>query len=209
MNLNSISSIIFDFGGVVLNLDEHKTYTAMCNLLDCNHDEMIEKLHKDNIFFDFECGKISSELFIEHVKSIAKKPIQTQEIKNAWNAMLLDLPLSHVEVLLKIKPIFRTFLLSNTNAIHEEAFVEGIKNQGIPYSLHDLFENVWYSHDLGLRKPNHDIFEEVMRQANLKPEETLFLDDRHDNISAAQQLGIHTQLITKEKSILSIFEKYV
>lgn len=204
--ISGIKNIIFDFGGVVLNLDEQRTYNAMAEILECRQIELMPKLNTNEVFHDLECGRIEPEKFIDFVKSIAPKPITTKQITDAWNAMLLDFPIEHVDLLIQLQSKYRTFLLSNTNAIHEEAFVAGIKNQGILYTLQDMFETVWYSHELGLRKPNHDIFEAVMKQANLKPEETLFLDDRLDNITAAKELGIHTQLVTKENGILTIFK---
>jgi len=204
-----INNIIFDFGGVILNLNESLTNAALCKLIECESNELYEKLNSSNIFYDFECGKISPQIFINHVKSISAKPISDKQVVDAWNAMLLDFPQKHIELLLQLKSKFRTFLLSNTNAIHEAAFTQNLINQSSRYTIYDMFEKVWYSHELGLRKPNHDIFLEVLSQANLKPENTIFLDDRLDNITAASEVGLHTIHITKENGILQIFNEYL
>lgn len=208
IDLSHIEAIVFDFGGVILNLDEKKTYEELSQILSIDTENLHEMVLKTKTFYDFECGKISSFEFIQFIHSLTKKLTSDQQIIDAWNAMLLELPLEHVDILLELKKHYRTFLLSNTNAIHEACFVQNIHNQGIPYTLEQMFETVWYSHVLGLRKPNTDIFIEITKRAQLHPHATLFLDDRADNIATAKKLGFQTQLITNTHTIKQIFNGF-
>ncbi len=205
---STITALIFDFGGVVLNLDEQRTYNQLIELLQLRKEVLQKKLLHTNIFYDFECGKITSQEFISYIHSISTTPISDEQIISAWNAMLLDLPQQHVQLLQTLKKKYRTFLLSNTNAIHEDSFVRSIK-QEYDMTLQDMFEKVWYSHILGLRKPNKDIFIEISHLAQLKPEQTLFLDDREENIATANKLGFKTQLISKHCGILDVFSDFL
>ncbi|MDR2962544.1 MAG: HAD family phosphatase [Bacteroidales bacterium] len=206
--LENITSIIFDFGGVILNLNEQRTYSALMQLLQCNAHDLSRSVAQNNVFRNYECGLISSDEFVAYIQSLAPHYISAQQITDAWNAMLLDFPPAHVELLLRLKMQYRTFLLSNTNDLHEKAFVQNMKNQGIKHSIHDLFETVWYSHHLHLNKPHVEIFETVIAQAGLNPEHTLFLDDKEENLVGARKAGLRTQLIDKETSILKIFKNH-
>ncbi|HON53079.1 MAG TPA: HAD family phosphatase [Bacteroidales bacterium] len=208
-SLKHIEAIIFDFGGVVLNLDEQQTYTQMSNLLGISLEDLQNQVLRSKEFFNLECGTITPNKFIEFIHSKSKNNITDSQIIKAWNAMLLDLPQQHVTLLLELKKHFRTFLLSNTNAIHEDCFVTNIKNQGYTITLQDMFETVWYSHVLGLRKPNKDIFIEVAKRADLNPTNTLFIDDRIDNIQTAQELGFKTHHITPQHGIIDYFAGYL
>ncbi len=205
--LNSIDSIIFDFGGVILNLDEQLTYTAMMQLLNCNELQLKNYFAHNNMFQNYECGLISTDEFVQYIQSLVPYNISLQEIANAWNAMLLDFPVVHVNLLLKLKTKYRTFLLSNTNDLHEVAFTHNMKNQNIQYSIHDLFERVYYSHTLHLNKPNIEIYETVIKQQNLNPAQTLFLDDKIENLEGAQKAGLQTLLIDGNNTILKLFSE--
>ena len=204
--LNGITSIIFDFGGVILNLNEQLTYKAMMQLLNCNEQQLQQHLTHNDIFYNYECGLISTEEFVRYIQSLVPYNISAQEIADAWNAMLLDFPQEHVDLLLQLKTKYRTFLLSNTNDLHEIAFTQNMKNQGIEYSIHDLFERVYYSHTLHLRKPNVEIYEAVIQRENLNPAYTLFLDDKQENLEGAKKAGLQTQLVDSQSSILTLFD---
>lgn len=206
MNIPShIKNIIFDFGGVILNLDEQKTFSELMRIMGCNKEELYTIMHTNNTFYKYECGLISSEEFVAHLQSLSFIPVKKEDVITAWNAMLLDFPEQHVRLLLNLKKTYRTFLLSNTNDLHEKAFIANMKAQGIQESIYDLFETVWYSHTLHLRKPNADIYEAVLKEANLNPHETLFLDDRQENLDGAKEVGISTMHITKDVTIMSLF----
>ncbi|MCL2328367.1 MAG: HAD family phosphatase [Bacteroidetes bacterium] len=205
--LNGITTIIFDFGGVILNLNEELTYKAMMHLLNCDKQQLQQHLAHNNTFPNYECGLISTDEFVQYIQSLVPYNISKQEIADAWNAMLLDFPQAHVDLLLRLKTKYRTFLLSNTNDLHEIAFTQNMKNQGIQYAIHDLFERVYYSHTLHLRKPNVETYEAVIQRENLNPAQTLFLDDKLENLEGAQKAGLRTQLIDANNTIMNLFDK--
>ena len=206
--IDSVENIIFDFGGVILNLDEQATFTQLELLMGKTKSEMPDILEKSQ-FYDFECGHISADEFIANLQSLATTPFSKQQFLDAWNAMLLDFPEEHITLLRNLKSHFRTFLLSNTNVIHIEAFEKNMKHQGIPYHMRELFEEVWYSSSIGMRKPYPDTYRAMIQRAHIIPERTLFLDDKQENLDGAAQAGLQTMLITPTNTICSIFKDFL
>ena len=207
---DTIKNIIFDFGGVVFQIDEKRTLKAFSQLLGISTDEVARYCFGDQTFLDLECGKISGEDFIQYICSKSTKPITKEQALEAWNAILIGYKPEHVPLLLALKKKYRTFLLSNTNEIHTNLFPEIARRQDLPINSNfDLFEKVWYSNEVGMRKPNLEIFEFALRDAGLKPGETLFVDDLEVNIAAAATLGIRVQQITPQRCILELFSEWV
>ncbi|HPY82317.1 MAG: HAD family phosphatase [Bacteroidales bacterium] len=206
--MKTVENIIFDFGGVILNLDEQATFSQLQLLMGKSASD-IPKIMELSRFYDFECGKITEHEFIENLLALSNNPFSKQDFISAWNAMLLDFPQKHVNLLLSLKTHFRTFLLSNTNVIHIEAFEKNMKQQGITFSMSDLFEEVWYSSSIGMRKPNPETYRAVTQKVNIIPERTLFLDDKQENLNGAAQIGLQTMLVTPTNSICSIFKSFL
>ena len=207
---DKIKNIIFDFGGVVFNIDERLTLNAFAKLYHCSTDEILALLQQDNLFNRFECGEISIPDFLQYLQGKASAPISQDDIIAAWNAILVGYPPQHIPLLLALKKKYRTFLLSNTNAIHTMEFPKIAQRQQLGItSNHDMFEKVWYSNEIGMRKPNPEIFKFALQDANLVADETLFVDDLADNVAAAATLGIHTIQITKENSIMHVFADWI
>ena len=202
-----VKNVIFDFGAVILDIDGSRTINAFRALGVDEFDSFHEFLHSQGnqrLFIDIETGAISPSEFRDSIRKIAKKNLLDEAIDNAWNAMLVRYRKERLDLLQELKTKFRTFLLSNTNIIHWEHFTKMLQPFGYK-GLHELFEKDYYSHVLGMRKPNDDIFMYVVKASNLNPEETLFLDDNLMNIEAAKRLGIHTIQITQTVDILNVF----
>jgi glucose-1-phosphatase len=189
-----IKNIIFDLGGVILNIDYNRTAKAFKQLGCENFDEHYSQQKQSGLFDEFEIGKISPQAFINELLRVLPKGISAKKAIDAWNAMLIDLPKARLEKLLEHKQNYRTFLLSNTNAIHEEAFTRLINLQHNISSFNDYFEHVYFSHHIGLRKPYIAVFDFVLEQHALIPEETLFIDDSPQHLLGAKQLGINVVL---------------
>ena len=187
--MRNIKNIIFDLGGVILNIDFKKTNEAFHALGLENFGQHINQFHITDLFLNYETGQIDDTEFIDGVAKLSDIHMPKEKIVQAWNALLLDFPPERINLLKKIKPRFRTFLLSNTNSIHLEEFQERLHNEQGVY-LEDLFEKAYYSHVVKLRKPHADIFELVMNENNLVPSETLFIDDTESNFEEAKKLGI-------------------
>ncbi len=191
-SFNNIRHIILDFGGVILNLDYKRTESAFIDLGIPDFAQRYSQLQQTDIFDQLETGKIGAAAFTDAIKGIAGKEIADGQIINAWNAMLLDLPLRRLQILQQLQLHFDMFLLSNTNEIHEEAFNKILKSQTGFTSMGVFFDKVYYSHRVGLRKPDPAIFQLLLDQNGLDAEKTLFVDDSPQHIEGAKSVGIKT-----------------
>lgn len=199
-------NIIFDFGGVIINVDYHLTARAFQQLGLDNFDELYSKAKQSSLFDEYEKGLISSAGFRAELKRILRADISDAAIDKAWNAMLLDLPQQRLELLARLKLQYRTFLLSNTNEIHIETIMRTLQAKTGMKDLSAFFERIYFSYEVKMRKPDACIFELVLRENNLAPGETLFIDDSPQHTEAAEKLGIHThRLDVHTESILDLF----
>lgn len=206
----TIKNIIFDFGNVVFKIDEKRTINAFASLLHCDGDQILSYLFSDDVFLKFECGKITMQDFMQHIQIKSGQSFTESEFLHAWDAILVGYPEEHIPLLLALKKKYRTFLLSNTNEIHTHEFSKIAQRQKLPIqSNNDLFEKVYYSNELGMRKPDPKIFEYVLTDANLNADETFFVDDLKVNTDAARKLGIHVQQVTPECGIMQIFSDWI
>ena len=201
--MNNIKNIIFDLGGVILNIDFKKTNDAFHLLGLENFSRHINQFHITDLFLNYETGQIDDIEFIDSVAKLSGNPMSEDKIVEAWNALLLDFPKERIDLLKKIKTKYRTFLLSNTNSIHLKEFQERLHNEQGVY-LEDLFEKAYYSHVVKLRKPNADIFNLVLKENDLMPSETLFIDDTESNFPEAEKMGIQIYHLKPGMSITDI-----
>ena len=207
--MQNIKNIIFDYGNVIFTLDFARSRQAWLNLGIADPDAFYSHQRQDKIFTEFESGGATAEEFRAYIREVLNKPSLTaKQIDDAWNSLLVGIPQGNHELLLELKPRYRTFLLSNINAIHYDYIMDCLKRDfGFENGNDHLFEKAYYSHLVGKRKPNADIFEQVLRENSLLPEETLFIDDNPQNIAAAKELGIETYLMTAPDNILELFKK--
>lgn len=201
----AIKNIVLDLGGVLLNIDYYKTIEAFKQLGIPNFEELFTQAKQEHLFDKYESGLINSDDFIEGLKKKLPSTISEEEIKSAWNAMLLDFPDERLKFLLELKQNYNTVLLSNTNPIHLEAFLKIIhKNNGID-SLENHFDKVYFSSDMGMRKPNPEIFLEVCKDQGFKPSETLFIDDTEQHVEGAKKAGLMAaHLEIKKQDIIQL-----
>jgi FMN phosphatase YigB (HAD superfamily) len=199
--IQGIKHIIFDLGGVLINLNYQLTEQAFIETGIENFSVLYSQLQQSSLFDKWEMGLITRVEFISSLQQAAAVPVTEAQITNAWNAMLLDFPVRRLQILQQLSLYYNLFLLSNTNEIHEEAFnkilmdAHGIPNIGV------FFDKVYLSHRIGLRKPSKEIFERVLNDNGLKPEETLFIDDSPQHIATAKELGIQTIFLEKGMTI--------
>lgn len=203
-----IKNIIFDLGGVLFKIDYHLTVNAFKNAGIKNFDKIYNQLHQADFFDSFERGEISDTDFIKHIRNLSGKKITNEQLIYAWNAMLLDLPQSNLELLKKLRPNYCLFLLSNTNVIHLKALNEIIKkNNGIE-SLDNYFDKTYFSHQIGKRKPEKGAFLQIIEENKLDPAKTLFIDDSMQHINAAQNLGLNVYLKKTDSEWQEVIDKY-
>jgi FMN phosphatase YigB (HAD superfamily) len=206
--MKGIKNIIFDYGNVIFNIDFTRVQAAWAKLGVNNVAEFYGHRQQDPVFNLLERGEISNADFRGRIRELAHKPELTDEqIDSAWNSIFLDIPQGNHELLLKLKDKYRTFLLSNINAIHYDYVHDYLKKEFNVDNNEQFFEKTYYSHLTGKRKPEPEIFEQVLQENNLDPAETLFIDDSPQHIATAKQLGIHTYLMTAPDTIQAFFKK--
>lgn len=196
-----LKNIIFDLGGVLINIDYKKTEQAFTDLGVTNFREMYAQYAADELFESLETGHTSEERFYEFMTQKGNKLLEPVQVQKAWNAMLLDFRVESLQFLESLKEKYALYLLSNTNAIHKSAFDKIFTDQtGLP-TMDTFFKKAYYSHMIGFRKPNENIYEYVLKDAGINARETLFIDDSVNNLEAAARLGIRTHLLLPEERI--------
>lgn len=203
MNLTGIKSIIFDLGGVIVNIEPHLTAEAFARMNNTEPVDLIALHHSENFFSAYEKGLITDAEFRDHIRKYIGKDIDDGQIDRAWNALLREVSKSKVDLIKQLSGKYRLFLLSNTNHIHQIKFSRTFR-EAAGKNMEDYFEKVYYSFRMGMRKPDEDIFLQVMKENNLVPEETLLIDDHPPNIRTAAGLGMATLLVPANQDIIEI-----
>ncbi len=200
----NIKNIIFDYGDVIFNIEHSFTIQAFVELGITNVPQLFGHKAQADFFDLFEKGKITASEFYDTIRKLAKKDLKDEQIKTAWNALLIGIPTGNLELLLHVKSSYRTFLLSNNNEIHYEWILNYLQKKWNIQNMSTYFEKDYYSHLMGMRKPDADIFGFVMNTHHLKPQETLFIDDSPQHIAAAEKMGIQCILKTKKQSLQEV-----
>jgi HAD superfamily hydrolase (TIGR01509 family) len=203
----SISNIIFDWGGVITNINFKITLEAFSDLGEKSFEDFLINHSHNQILEDFEKGFISPEGFLDEIKRFMKQNISNELLKQAWCKMLLDTPPRRLEIIQALGEKYRIYLLSNTNKIHTDYYNEYLKGMfNIDYRK--LFRKAYYSFELGLKKPDIKIFEHVLSDSCLDPSRTLFIDDTELNVDAASSLGILSLHLNQKNALEKIFQKW-
>lgn len=199
--IEGVKHILFDLGGVLLNIDYKLTEKAFIDLGITDFPERYSQLSQTPVFDDFETGKIDKDSFIAQMQGMAGVPLSAQQITDAWNAMLLDYPLRRLQILQQLRLYYDLLLLSNTNEIHEAAFNDILyKAHGMP-TVGVFFDKVYLSHRIGMRKPNPEVFRHILDENGLNAADTLFIDDSPQHIEGAKSVGIRTIYMEKGMTI--------
>ena len=209
---NAIKNLIFDFWNVIIDLDIERTWTSLQHFVGDDYAQKLKEVNPSgDVFVDFEVGKISEQTFLETLRSVANVPLSIRQVKEAWNAMLLTINPARFEMLLRLRKNYRVFLLSNTNETHL-SFVDGylrtIYGFDIEHFNKTYFDKVYYSHIIGLRKPNDTIYKFVLNDAGLKAEESLFFDDVLQNTEGAKRGGLNVHLHRVGDEIVDILKDF-
>ena len=191
-SMAATKNIIFDLGGVLLDIDYQKTIAAFEKLGLQHFEVMFSQFKADALFEKLETGHVTEADFYAAIKARTKIRLTNEEIDHAWNALILNFRAVSLDVLEQLSANYKLYLLSNTNSIHLKYFKKLFtKETGKPL-LDAYFAKAWYSNEVGLRKPGAQIFEFILQEENLQAEETLFIDDTLMNIETAQNLGFKT-----------------
>jgi len=205
-----LENILFDLGGVLLHLDMSKTRKAFAELgwAEENWQGITQSGYL--IFENLETGVDTTEQFRERMRQVLPGNPSDQQIDFAWNAMLLDFPVENVEYMKELRKRYKLYILSNTNEIHVKRFRE-IFEESHGFSIGQIVEKCYYSHEIGFRKPNPEAFYAVLQDAQIDPTETLFIDDLQINTDAAAKLGmkvLHISSGTLRQKLPDYLEKF-
>jgi FMN phosphatase YigB (HAD superfamily) len=203
----AVKNIILDFGGVLLDIDYQRTEQAFFKLGCTNFKEIYSQAAQTDLFNKFETGAVSETVFFEELKKLSGiEKLTVREIKNAWNAMLIHFPAENYLMLKELKKKYRVFLLSNTNETHITEFEKLVKITCSVTEFENLFEKIYYSYKMRLRKPDTACFLQVINENNLSLEETIFVDDSIQHIEGAKKAGITAHFLEKNARTKSLLQ---
>lgn len=201
VRLSDFDTIIFDFGGVILDIDPDLSRRRFAEMLGI---ENARKLEAEQLPQLYEKGLISRTEFVSRINQIAGTQLSADEILSAWNAMLLNYKPARIEWIKRLRTTHRLLLLSNTNDSHFEYFHNKlIAEYGVTF--YQLFDHVYLSHEMGMLKPSHEIYETVIAQQQLNLQRTLFIEDTARNVEGAQEVGLQTLLIPRNGEFYEFF----
>ena len=203
-SLAGIRNLLFDLGGVIINLDRQRCVDALTALGDEKADEMLGLSVQRGTLMDLEEGKISPSDFFKRMRQKIGKAVSDEEIVHALNELLIGIPLDRLTLLRKLRQRFNVMMLSNTNPImFDTKIAECFAQEGL--SITDYFDDVYLSYRLLSCKPYIAIFKKVIELSRIVPQETLFFDDSQKNLDAAASLGFKTFLVTPDRDIVTFF----
>ncbi|WP_114750038.1 HAD family hydrolase [Pleomorphovibrio marinus] len=203
--LKGIKNLIFDLGNVIYDIDYKRTFDLLNSRLPKEKENLPAAFMVSTPHFELEKGLISPAAFREAARTFFQAEWEDEFIDRVWNALLVDIPQERLDLLQNLKQDYRIYMLSNTNAIHFEV-VEKVFREKLPEGLWPkLFDELFLSHEIGLRKPERAIYEEVLSRIGGKPQECLFFDDLRENLEGAQVVGIQTHLIDHPKGLMNFF----
>lgn len=203
----AIKNIIFDLGGVIYDVNYQHTIDAFTDLGALNAKSLYSQAEQTKLFDQYETGVLSTDDFIKGLKRELPSGVTDEEIKLAWNAMLKGLPEHRLDFLEEIAEDYNIYLLSNINEMHLNQVNEEMDK--FDYGdLRSYFDGVYYSFEIGLRKPTSEIFEKVLNDEGLDPEETLFIDDSAQHVKGAKKVGLNA-FHHIENDIADIFEEVI
>ena len=199
----NFKNILFDLGGVILDINVQATLKRFYELgFPAELMEILNSMTTD-IYFKYETGKLDTEQFRNEIRRTTGIEMSDQSIDEAWNAMLVRIPEERTSLLKRLSKHYKLYMLSNTSALHVKVF-EKMYLDSAGESMHQVFDKIYYSHEIGWHKPDREAWEYVIKDAGIKAEETLFLDDNIHNIKASQELGFQAIHIHERTSLMSL-----
>lgn len=195
-------AVIFDFGNVIINIEFQRIYQTFAKFTSKSPAYIEKKITEDQIFRRYESGQFTDEEFREVIRQTLGFPLSDHEVDTAWNAILLDIPSDRIDLIHNIRQKYPVYLLSNTNNIHITASNNYLKKAHGINNLDLLFDKLYLSYEMGLWKPDAEIYREVLRANRLQPNEVIFFDDNHHNIESAKAIGMQTILVEPPTSIV-------
>lgn len=198
--MTHFKNLIFDIGDVIVDINYQVTIAEFQKLSLIDFSEIVSYSRQHHIFDAFEKGQITAQEFRNQLRPFLKPDVKDEDINNAWNSILIHYPPAKIELLKYLKTRYRTFALSNINEIHIQSLNKAAGHLFGVTAFADFFHRAYYSSEMGFRKPEAKIYEMVLKDEHLNPSETFFVDDKEENIQAANALGIRAfQLKERDK----------
>lgn len=203
-NFEGIQNVIFDFGGVIIDIDYDAVRQAFEEIGMQDVRSFYQHDDHSKLVTDLETGLISEDDFRETIIQKIDRNLSHEKFDKAWNAIIKDVPAERVQLLEELAKHFNLYLLSNTNIIHYRKYMRDFeKKHG--KSLRDLFQKAYFSHEIKLRKPDKSIFTWVLEDAGIKAGKTMFIDDSETNIQAAEEVGLRTLYKPQHEELTDYF----
>lgn len=203
-----LKNIIFDLGGVLLNIDFRRTFDAFEIIGFRGAERRFHEPDMQALLQETETGEVCPAGLRAKFRELTGFRCTQERFDKAWNALLLDFPPERIRLVQELSKRYRLFLLSNTNQIHCQHYNSKLKREfGIP-SLDHLFEKAWYSHEMGYRKPDPRIYEKVLKKSRLNPTQTAFVDDSEANVRAAESLGMVGVHVNGERELADLLRDH-
>ena len=202
INLKDTETIIFDLGGVIIDLDSKRVIDQFQKHSNKSAENIIRLISKSQDLIDYEVGKMTDSEFCQVVNQLLSIELSQTSFETIWNSFLGTIKLDKLHLMLELKEKFNVLILSNTNPIHQRAFDRRVGELIPSKTMAGMVHTAYYSHELGLRKPNPHIYQKVVDLQNLNPAKTLFFDDCLENITSAQASGIQAIQVTYSDQIL-------
>ena len=201
-----IKNLLFDLGGVIMNINRDRCVDALKALGLAEADDMLGIAAQKGSFGQLEAGKISPEEFRDDIRVRIGRPVSDAEIDNALNRFLLGIPGQRLQALRELRRHYGVYMLSNTNPIMWNSFIAGqFRQEGL--EINDYFDGIVTSFESKCMKPSAHIFDHAAETLKIKPSETLFLDDAEVNCRAAETLGWHAALVAPGHEFMEVLHE--
>lgn len=208
--MQPIKNIIFDFGNVLFDLELGAISRELKQLTGSQFESIKNKLDQSGVFQLYETGGITTEEFVDTLCRAARPVLEPERVIYAWNSIFVGMPRERFDRVLELRQHYQVFLLSNINDLHARWIDDYLWRE---HNMEDFqaryFDAVYYSHLIRLRKPDREIYEYVLADAELVPEESVFIDDLEENIETARQLGIRTIHKTPDLDIMQLMGRFL
>jgi putative hydrolase of the HAD superfamily len=208
-NRETVKNLLFDLGGVLLDIDYQRPVDAFARIGYPHFEQAYAQETAQPLFHQLEVGAVDETTFLKTLQSWNPKPVPLDAIRDAWNSILLDFRFESLRFLQQLRSQYPTYLLSNTNFIHQAAYEAIYRQQIGPGSLSDCFHKAYYSQEIGRRKPDASAYQYVLEDARIRAADTLFIDDTISNIRAAVALGFQTYWLEKGERIETVLSDFV
>lgn len=207
--MSEIKNLLLDLGGVILNVDYYKMVETFKEYGVKDFDKHFTQAHQVEIINKFEEGKCSIEEFRSGVRDLIGMNLTNEQIDNAWFSMILDLPKERIELIGLLKLKYNIYLFSNTNELHIEMLKKRYEEEFGFDIFKYLFTKAYFSNEIKMRKPHPESFEWLLKDAGIKAEETLFIEDTSQHIEGAKKVGLNTYWLTGGETIIDLYDKKI